>query len=72
MLQEFGRARTSLTVQGLRLFTFNAGGVSLTLGLGIRIPHAKWCNQKKKKNNNNNNKKEEKNKIGPNSEHQCG
>ena len=49
MLQEYGRARTSLTVQWLRLFTFNAGGVSLTLGLGIRIPHAKWCNEKEKK-----------------------
>ena len=68
MLQEYGRARTSLTVQWLRLFTFNAGGVSLTLGLGIRIPHAKCCNQKEKKKV----KKEEKNKIGPNSEHQCG
>jgi len=49
MLQEYGRARTSLTVHRLRLFTFNAGGLSLTLGLRIRIPHAKWCNQKEKK-----------------------
>ena len=37
---------TSLVVQWLRHYTSNAGDVSLIPGLGTKIPHATWHDQK--------------------------
>ena len=39
----------SLTAQGLRLYTFNAGSVGLIPGWGSKISHAMWHSHKKKK-----------------------
>ena len=49
VLGVWGKGRNSLAVQWWRLCASTVGGLGLTPGWGIGIPHATWCSQTNKK-----------------------